>query len=708
MSLFSAIGSGIPSVFPQRPHPLNVPDNTNNAPVETNKFYTNMLLDARTLPIYPQPYSVWWTDVPDFYGLGISHCDQNQRVFGPQPNSNPAEYFYNPTGIMSLCLSADEFSQSKPSLATYSWGMMSVVAQLGCNSGRVQFPIVNGMGFVTGLYSGLRPIVSSQVGFKTYSTSTLLRRGLTKVRVTLTNDTVWLIYVSSPSGQNIEYAVRDGNHIFLNGNETNLLVQVAKLPNDKCEPVIDSAAGSYAVGIQLSGGVTRDYGTAVYRFNYALAGSSTGGGTLVYALPHHAASFTSSMNGKVTNFSLNSLVAGMMTMCVTSYLEMYEKLPRDVGFLPWAQWKPEGDDQFAIGNFSHANIQLLNEAAINETSQVDIPSATNLSSMYFSGKAIDKFALILLVVKYIIRDDAFARSILQRLQAAFDTFINNRQQTPLFYDTTWKGLVSQAGVNDSGADFGNTYYNDHHFHYGYFIHAAAIVGKVDKDFGGNWAETHKDWVNALVRDVANYGDDDAFPQSRSFDWFQGHSLAKGLFGSGDGKDEESSSEDYHCYYGMKLWASVIGDKAMEARSNLILAIERRAMQSYFLYESSNTIMPAQIIGNFVSGIKFENKIDHTTYFGRNPEYIQGIHMIPITPISSFIRRPSFVREEWEKCISGFVNNVNSGWLGILNLNLALYDPKASYAFFSQDNFNYRWLDDGLSRTWALAFSKGLQ
>ena len=50
---------------------------------------------------------------------------------------------------------------------------------------------------------------------------------------------------------------------------------------------------------------------------------------------------------------------------------------------------------------------------------------------------------------------------------------------------------------------------------------------------------------------------------------------------------------------------------MEARGNLMLAVQKRAFSNYFLMESSNTNQPANFIGNKVTGILFENKCDHT-------------------------------------------------------------------------------------------------
>ena len=57
----------------------------------------------------------------------------------------------------------------------------------------------------------------------------------------------------------------------------------------------------------------------------------------------------------------------------------------------------------------------------------------------------------------------------------------------------------------------------------------------------------------------------------------------------------------------------------------MLSVLARSLQKYYLYTSDNTVEPSNFIANKVAGILFENKIDHTTYFGTNTEYIQGIH-----------------------------------------------------------------------------------
>ncbi|KAL8969840.1 MAG: hypothetical protein Q9183_001805, partial [Haloplaca sp. 2 TL-2023] len=241
---------------------------------------------------------------------------------------------------------------------------------------------------------------------------------------------------------------------------------------------------------------------------------------------------------------------------------------------------------------------------------------------YFNGKALSKFATLVYTVHVLCNQPNTARIGLGQLKVAFAKFSTNQQLHPLVYDRAWGGLVSTSAYDNGNpiSDFGNTFYNDHHFHWGYFIHAAAIIGHLDP----HWLLLNKDWVNTLVRDAANpTASDPYFPFSRMFDWFHGHSWAKGLFESADGKDEESSSEDAFFAYAMKLWGSVIGDESMEARGNLMLAIMKRTFRDYFLLERGNRNQPPLFLDNMVTGILFENKVDATTYFGNNLEYIHG-------------------------------------------------------------------------------------
>lgn len=139
-----------------------------------------------------------------------------------------------------------------------------------------------------------------------------------------------------------------------------------------------------------------------------------------------------------------------------------------------------------------------------------------------------------------------------------------RQKHTLTTAAAWGGVVSSGAYVTGQAleDYGNTYYNDHHFHYGYHILAAAVIGHLDK----SWVAKNKDYVNMLARDTSNpSAKDSMFPMWRSFDWYHGHSWATGLFASLDGKNQESTSEDTMHVYGLKMWGKISGNGALEAR-----------------------------------------------------------------------------------------------------------------------------------------------
>ena len=261
---------------------------------------------------------------------------------------------------------------------------------------------------------------------------------------------------------------------------------------------------------------------------------------------------------------------GQMQAYAASQWTMIETLPTNILFLS--------------GGTSTTPISASALSAIQTAAQADIgyqvSSATTAGSQYFAGKWMAKYAEICLVANDVLKNPTLTATGVANLRAAFATFANNQQQPPLCYDNTWKGLVSSAGMptaqapgGNSGVDFGNTWYNDHHFHYGYFVYAAALLGHIDP----TWlTPSNIDYINSLVRDVANpSAQDPYFPVFRMFDWFVGHSWAEGLFFSGDGKNEESSSEDYNFSYGMKLWGLVTKNASMQACGDLMLAVQKR-------------------------------------------------------------------------------------------------------------------------------------
>ncbi|KAF9247484.1 CAZyme family GH81 [Penicillium roqueforti] len=710
--IFQPVATGpVPANIKSRDdHPVqNQHANTTN-PIATNKFYAGLFLGSQTNATFTQPYSLAWSKGGGSlksWGMAVSHVQPHMLAYGP-PNSkipgNPVQYYINPIGLQSLIFSATELNQSSIMNVNQpkAFSAHAVIKPSEGSAKQIVFPVVQGMGYATAVYSDLQPVIESGVFFRKVVSAGSPRSGIFKYQVYLEDDMTWLLYATPADGKDPEFKLVSNSR--LRGPQGfSGTIQVAKNPAGKSgEKFYDNSSGVYPVAGKISGSVTDDVGT--YTLSWKKAGKDvTGTPLIMFALPHHVQSFDGATKSRITDINLRTTTKGNSTAVIGESWTMVEQsLPIDIGFAPWST--TQGSSNELSASAQHAILQ----AAPQELKQ-NISGQTDLNSMYYSGKALSKFATLVYTVNQLGNSSDLATDAFQKLKKSFDLFVQNKQQYPLAYDSVWKGVVSTAGYNgDLNQDFGNTAYNDHHFHYGYFIQAAAIIGSLDP----SWLAANKEWVNMLVRDAGNsVPNDPYFPFSRSFDWYNGHSWAKGLFESFDGKDQESTSEDTMFAYAIKMWGQTTGDASMEARGNIMLSILGRSLNNYFLMEDDNVNQPANFTANRVTGILFENKVDHTTYFGANLEYVQGIHMLPLMPHSPFTRRKEFVRQEWQAMFaenaSTPASKVEGGWKGVLYANLALIDPKSSWDFFAQSNFDYSWIDGGATRTWYLAFIAGL-
>ncbi|PKS11474.1 hypothetical protein jhhlp_003238 [Lomentospora prolificans] len=693
-----------PSNIPQRDdHPVPRIGISSNPPLHTNKFYSNFFLGDQTAPTYTFPYSVAWVagrGPTGSYGLAISHTDPDQRVFGePKAPTGAAAFFYNPVGIQSLIMSAKELGQgttlSIDRITAFSANVH--VRPGGGNASAISFPLVQGMGFITGEYNGATPLIQSGVFFRTVCKSTENpKNGVIKYKFVLEDGKAWWLYATKTAGEDLDLRVVN------NGNAEATrpfygTIQIAK-DNAGAEEVLDQAAGVYPETVQLSGSVADTTGS--YTFDFTPRGNVSGA-LLMFALPHHVESFDLDTRSQATPLKMQTTTKGLATgVFGTNWTMVEPRMPLNMGFAPYTS---EGESREMLSEAAKSAIRVVAQQEISQ----DMAEQTILDSMYFSGKGLAKFGMILYVINDMLGDRALAQAGLDKLKQAFATFVENRQQYPLVYERAWGGLVSSATytTGNNGLDFGNTYYNDHHFHWGYFVLTGAIIGHLDPE----WAQQNKDYINTLVRDYANpSAKDEYFPQFRAFDWYHGHSWAHGLYASMDGKDQESSSEDVMSVYAIKMWGTVIGDSMMAARGNLQLAVLARAVQHYYLMTSNNTVQPPQFINNKVAGILFENKADHVTYFGANTEYIQGIHMLPLLAASALARTREFVLEEWTTYFSdGRADQISGGWKGIVYGNYALAYPSEAWQFFNSSSFDPAWLDGGASLTWYLAIGRGM-
>lgn len=259
-----------------------------------------------------------------------------------------------------------------------------------------------------------------------------------------------------------------------------------------------------------------------------------------------------------------------------------------------------------------------------------------------------------------------------RLRDALTVWITADAKTPFIYDVSWGGIVS-CGCNwngnatrgfcnnrfpdcpcmqDAGMNFGNGFYNDHHFHYGYFIYSAAVVAKFDPE----WGRTYFERVLLLVRDIANPSfADQYFTVFRHKDWFLGSSWASGTATLGgepflNGRNQESSSEAINGYEAIGLYGSVMVTAfqlaedteqtkiAAEVRDvgRLLCATEIRSADRYWHVlhgdDAEHTIYPSEYQPSAV-GMMWNTMVQFQTWFGGDPFLAYGIQLLPITAAS---------------------------------------------------------------------------
>lgn len=379
-----------PSVISSRPdHPVpRLGIQPQNSPIGTNKFYANFFLGSQTAAAWTHPYSVSWSKgggVSKSWGMSISHIDASQRVFGPDPNANPAQYFINPIGIQSVIISAVELNTSA-SLSMDSLTAFSANVNLLPKAGAapaISFPLVQGMSFVTGIFTGATPILQTGVFFRSITKSTTgPKPGVTKFSIQLEDGKIWLVYAYSPSGAGLDFTVVN-NGLAQATSGFSGIIQISKSTSSASEALYDAACGAYPTTTTLSG--TANGATGSYTLSYT-KGGMTNTTLLIFALPHHIQSFSPNTTAVVTNFTLDTTTKGAATAVVGDSWTMVETLPVSMGFGPWSPSTGNpgggGSTQFPFSQSAMASMQAV---AGSEISQ-NMSAQSNLNSMYYSGK----------------------------------------------------------------------------------------------------------------------------------------------------------------------------------------------------------------------------------------------------------------------------------------------------------------------------------
>jgi endoglucanase Acf2 len=291
---------------------------------------------------------------------------------------------------------------------------------------------------------------------------------------------------------------------------------------------------------------------------------------------------------------------------------------------------------------------------------------------YWAGKSMLRVANALQIADQIGYLDA-KDYLLQALENELEDWFDGREPSALYYNDTWRTVIAIPSGFGASAKL-----NDHHFQYGYFVLAAAIVAKYDP----KWAARFKDCIDFVVRDAANWDRNDArFPFLRYMDAYAGHSWANGPAEFDEGNNEESSSEDVNFSAGAILWGAMTGNTAIRDLGIFLYVQEVAAIEQYW-WDIDQKVFPKGF-GHTAVAMVWGAGGRYDTWWDPNPIFVHGINLVPAGLYMG--RHPDYVLRNYEE-----VTRRNRGepltWRDLMWMYLALAKPERALALFENDRY----------------------
>jgi endoglucanase Acf2 len=350
---------------------------------------------------------------------------------------------------------------------------------------------------------------------------------------------------------------------------------LALLPNQAALSTYAQFAFSFPINTQVSWSYNQNTSQVTTTYTVTTqAQEGTQTGFLMALYPHqYTALQGSSIN---TNFTYPSSRGTLEVLQGTSFtiVQTYH------GILPF---EPN------TGNFSNATLTSFLNAVANESNHFSVSQSGGGTNTYDIGKDLARVAHLLPIAK--VAGDTSALSSLQtslqnELQNWFNGAAHNQTTNVFYYNGNWGTLIGYPAA--FGSDIA---LNDHHFHYGYWIHSSAILGL----FNPSWIQL-SNWggmVNLLGRDIAApVRNDSLFPFLRYFDVYAGHSWASGQAPFGDGENQESSSEAMNAWTGLILFAIETGNTQLRDAAIWMYTQESNSIFDYWFNDGAVPTFPS--------------------------------------------------------------------------------------------------------------------
>ena len=246
-----------------------------------------------------------------------------------------------------------------------------------------------------------------------------------------------------------------------------------------------------------------------------------------------------------------------------------------------------------------------------------------------------------------------------------------------YYNNTWKTMIGYPAGHRQDENL-----NDHHFHWGYFIHAAAAI----EQYQPGWASQWGGMVDLLIRDAANPSRTDTmFPFLRNFSPFAGHCWANGFATEPFGNDQESTSESMQFNSSLIHWGMVTGNAAIRDLGIYLYTTEQSAVEEYWFDQNDRTFQP-EYAHEMVARI-WGGGYDNGTWWTSDIAASYGIQLYPIHGGALYMgHNTAYVQKVWDgmKAKTQVLSNTPNDnlWYDTYWSYLAFLDPQQAIDLYN--------------------------
>jgi endoglucanase Acf2 len=294
---------------------------------------------------------------------------------------------------------------------------------------------------------------------------------------------------------------------------------------------------------------------------------------------------------------------------------------------------------------------------------------------YWVGKSLGRNAMLIEIAEQLGLTSERDRLLVGNENELIDWF-DGALPRAFHYDSEWHSVVAFPSSYGSTDEL-----NDHHFHYGYFIGAAANIATRDP----KWLKAFGPFVDVLVRDVANWRrDDKRYPFMRHMDLYAGHSWANGPAHFDYGNNQEASSEDTNCSSAIILWGAATGRKEIRDLGIYLLVNQIAAAEQYWFNIDLENF--PKDFKHRAAGMIWGAGAKYDTWFDRDPALIHGINYLPFTGASLYLgRHPKYVQGAFDEIATESRGSMTA-WRDYMLMYLALADPAKARKMFDDDPY----------------------